>query len=396
MIRIAIPLRQFGLWVGGQSFLENVLRALHLVRNPDQHAVAGLVDGDEKQLAPLETLFDEKHYVSGHGRRLRTRAADILMRYSTTRRLAPDSLLSRQMQGIHADVAFVRESPRANFRLPAICWLPDFQYKHLPSMFSADEIAGIERVYHDSARYSSRIFLTSESVKHDFDQYLPEFAGKNCMLRPVACIEDSLISADPDSVRRHYCLPERFFYLPNQFWKHKNHSVVLEAVRRAARIEPSLMIAASGLLQDYRHPDYPSEILAQISSTNLRDNIVVLGLIPRIHVYDLMRCSLAVLQPSLFEGWSSTVEEAISLGKNVLASDLDVHREKNAPDAKYFDPSNPQELADLLVQTYRGLNPGPNFDLETAARADMVNRARKFGSDFLALCVQVASGSRHQ
>lgn len=391
MIRIAIPPRQFGFWTGGRSFLEYVLRALHLVRDADQYAVVGLIEGDQGQFAPQETFFDEKHYVSGNARRLRTRAAEILMRYSTTRHLAPDSLLSRQMQEIQADVAFVKQSPRANFRVPTICWLPDFQYLHLPSMFSRDEIAGLERVYGDSARYSSRIFLTSESVKRDFVRHLPEFAGKASVLRPVACIDESLISADPGMIRRYYRLPEKFFYLPNQFWRHKNHVFVLEALLRATRIEPHITIVASGLLHDYRNPDYPSEFLAQIASSSLRENIVVLGLIPRTHVYDLMRCSLAVLQPSLFEGWSSTAEEAISLGKNMLISNLDVHLEKNAANARYFDPNEPQELADLLVETYRELKPGTNFELETSARANMLIRARKFGSDFLALCHQVAS-----
>lgn len=54
------------------------------------------------------------------------------------------------------------------------------------------------------------------------------------------------------------------------------------------------------------------------------------------------------MQPSLFEGWSSFVEEARALGLPALLSDIPVHREQNPPGAKYFDPHDPEQLAGLL------------------------------------------------
>lgn len=42
---------------------------------------------------------------------------------------------------------------------------------------------------------------------------------------------------------------------------------------------------------------------------------------PYEHVPALLRESVALLNPSLFEGWSTTVEEGKSPGKHVLMSD---------------------------------------------------------------------------
>ncbi len=38
----------------------------------------------------------------------------------------------------------------------------------------------------------------------------------------------------------------------------------------------------------------------------------------------------------MFEGWSTTIEDAISLNKRVLASDLDVNREQLGDNGIYF------------------------------------------------------------
>ena len=46
-----------------------------------------------------------------------------------------------------------------------------------------------------------------------------------------------------------------------------------------------------------------------------------------------------MINPSLFEGWSSTVEECKSVGKNMILSDLNVHKEQY-PTQTFFDRSS--------------------------------------------------------
>ena len=65
----------------------------------------------------------------------------------------------------------------------------------------------------------------------------------------------------------------------------------------------------------------------------------------------LMYHSIAVINPSFFEGWSTTVEESKSLGKKILLSNIDVHVEQSPSRAHYFNPNNAYELADLIKQS---------------------------------------------
>ncbi|MCK4990044.1 MAG: hypothetical protein KAS29_06140, partial [Bacteroidales bacterium] len=58
--------------------------------------------------------------------------------------------------------------------------------------------------------------------------------------------------------------------------------------------------------------------------------------------------SQAVLQPSLFEGWSTVIEDARSLQVPVVASSLAVNQEQLGEGGVYFDPHKPDELVRIL------------------------------------------------
>jgi glycosyltransferase involved in cell wall biosynthesis len=74
----------------------------------------------------------------------------------------------------------------------------------------------------------------------------------------------------------------------------------------------------------------------------------MLGLIPRDDQLTMMRHSQAVIQPSLFEGWSTVIEDAKSLQVPVVASNLTVNVEQLGERGLYFNPNNPDELAGIL------------------------------------------------
>lgn len=97
--------------------------------------------------------------------------------------------------------------------------------------------------------------------------------------------------------------------MPNQFWKHKNHMLVFKAINELKKENVEICLVCTGHLDDYRNKNY----ILEIKNNNLEKNIKLLGL-----VFALIKFSKAVINPSLFEGWSSTVEECKSVGKNMI------------------------------------------------------------------------------
>ncbi len=73
--------------------------------------------------------------------------------------------------------------------------------------------------------------LSSEDSKRSCEHFYPAARGRTHVVRfavpPKGKIDYSVARAIADKYR----LPEHYVFLPNQFWKHKNHLLVLEALK---------------------------------------------------------------------------------------------------------------------------------------------------------------------
>jgi glycosyltransferase involved in cell wall biosynthesis len=101
--------------------------------------------------------------------------------------------------------------------------------------------------------------------------------------------------------------------------------------------------------------------------------------------------SLALINPSLFEGWSSTVEEAKSLGKMILLSDIPVHREQNPQRSLFFGCNDPRELADALIQVQKRYDPGEEHKAKEQARAVLPMRRDEFYRTYEQIVLEIIS-----
>jgi glycosyltransferase involved in cell wall biosynthesis len=174
---------------------------------------------------------------------------------------------------------------------------------------------------------------------------------------------------EPNQVAAQFQLPEKFLIFPSQFWIHKNHRVLFEAIR---------------ILRDRGFADIclVSTLQEQIQRLGLNAHIRILGLLPRQVQVQLFRRAAAVIQPSLFEGWSALVEDARTLGKRIYVSDIPVHREQQPANAVFFDPDRADELAESVARDWPDLKPGPDLVRESEAHVQHLCRALAFARAF--------------
>ena len=274
-------------------------------------------------------------------------------------------------------------------KMPTLSWIPDFQHVHLPEMFSSKERLQRDQAFLRTAKLSTRIVLMSKAVKKDFQAFTPMYAHKARVLKTASYIPASVYEADPKLIIDKYHLPEKFIHLPNQFWKHKNHELVFQALKILKDGGSRIFVACCGYQGDYRHPSYFSDLLQKVSRWGIRDQIAFLGLLPRDHTLQLMRQSVCVLNPSLFEGFGLTVDEARSIGKRVLISDIPAHREQNPPEAVFFDPRDCEDLARKLEKIWYDTPPGPDMKLESEARQSLPERIRLCAESFMSVVQEV-------
>ena len=269
-------------------------------------------------------------------------------------------------------------------------WMPDFQHFHLPEMFSLAEVKYRSMVYAKMVENSDGIVLSSNDALFDYKTNFPQYLGKVHVLPFVSQPNTDIYDIfDTKKIEKKYEFSGKFFYLPNQFWKHKNHWIVLEALSLLKKEGKDVLVVCTGHTGDYRNKNHFENILQYVKENDLQRNIKFLGLIDYIDVLTLMRHCVSIINPSLFEGWSSTVEEAKSIGKNMILSNLNVHKEQNPSNSVYFDPHDEKDLAEKLWKKWEESAGGPDFELEEIARKNIEARTKKFGSAYQDIVLDV-------
>jgi glycosyltransferase involved in cell wall biosynthesis len=117
----------------------------------------------------------------------------------------------------------------------------------------------------------------------------------------------------------------------------------------------------------------------------------VLGNVPEAERNWLLSNCLAVFQPSLYEGWSTTIEEAISFGKLVLASSIPPNLEQlsDYPPKFFFDPNNENSIISCL--SHLTSNTAPNLLTVEELSEIRVGRWHRFRQDLLNLIRTILS-----
>jgi len=104
----------------------------------------------------------------------------------------------------------------------------------------------------------------------------------------------------------------------------------------------------------------------------------------------LLQAAHAMVQPSLFEGRNTGVEEARLLGKVILLSRIDVHVEQSPPGCVFFEPRDAGALSSQLLGVWNGSIGEWSREAEQLAVRDYRLLAADYGRKVLTL----ASGQR--
>ena len=241
--------------------------------------------------------------------------------------------------------------------LPAVSWIPDFQHRYLPHLFTAQELAERDRNFGFVATHARMVVFSSDSAARDFRCFHPDSAAETRVLRFPSIMDDAVFGGDPDAVRRKHGLPEVFLMCCNQFWAHKDHGTLFRALAVLKRRGLVVHLACTGNTEDHRNRAYFPRLMAEMRELGIAEQVSVLGMLDRHEQLQLLRAARAVVQPSLFEGWSTVVEDSRSLGKFLFLSDFSVHVEQAPPHGVYFPCGDAEALASAIAEHLPQLAP---------------------------------------
>ncbi|MCT7489221.1 glycosyltransferase [Aliarcobacter cryaerophilus] len=365
-------------WMGGLNYFNNLLFAIDSLNNKELQIfvfVGKKTDEDIKnmfkQYATVieDSIFDRKSF--------KWFLMKLEQKIFKTNFLLENILKKYDIQILsHASITKFKN-------IKTINWIPDFQHIHLPQMFSKKEIDNRDKSFMQIIKDSDVVVLSSFDALTDLKNFSSEYQNKARVLQFVSQPNSryfELNENDKNNVFKKHDIKDDFFYMPNQFWKHKNHVTVFTAINELKKDGIELCVVCTGHLADYRNRTYIDEIKNFIKINNLEKNIKLLGLVEYEDVFTLIKFSKAVINPSLFEGWSSTVEECKSVEKNMILSDLDVHKEQY-PNATFFERNSVESLKNIL-KNYKKENKDSNIE-------SLEIRTKKFADTYVSICKEV-------
>ena len=158
--------------------------------------------------------------------------------------------------------------------------------------------------------------------------------------RPASVPGDSATAGPPLGLGHH-----GFLLYPANLWRHKNHELLFTAFAMARQqgLDPNLKLVCSG-----DGVDRLQELRKVASRLGLADAVLLPGFVSDATMQALYRHALAVVFPSLYEGFGMPVIEAMGQGLPVACSNSTALQEVAGSAALLFHPGCPQEIAAAL------------------------------------------------
>ena len=286
------------------------------------------------------------------------------------------------LREIKADVVFpCLTSLGKAFPVPWVGYLLDFQHRHLPHLFNRLERHYRQRKFSRVLRDAAIVVVNARAVQADVLCFHPETRATIIALPFTPSIRAEWLNADPSDTRNRYGLPALYFIVCNQFWVHKDHETAFRAFAlflASLSQGDQIHLVCTGGMHDYRAPAYLDRIKQLLVDLNISRSVHLLGHIAKEDQIALIRGSIAVIQPTLFEGGpgGGAIYDAVALGVPGLVSDIPVNREIDDPQITYFNPGDVEGLFRLMVRART--MPRPQLD-NTTMISRSNDRLRKLG-----------------
>lgn len=350
MIRLAFVIHFNRTWLGGMNVIFNLINTIQNYKNTKSKIEIILFTNSKKKIKKfkldknVKIIEDQKFFKQN----IFIKVIDKIFLIFTGKTIFLEKFLLKYKINYISHTTLVTGNKSFT---KSIIWIPDFQYLYFPKFFSLKYkiLKKINLKIYKNHAY--KILLSSNEAKKDLKKICNISKNKILVNRFAFNLPKCSKLKNFSYLKKKYSLKKNFFYLPNQYWIHKNHHVVIKALKKIKyESDKNIFIYSSGSKEDYRHPQNFKNLFEIVNKYKLQKNYIYLGLIPFIDVLSLIYHSLAVLNPSYFEGWSSTVEQAKAYNKRIILSKIKVHKEQNPKYAHYFEPDDYIKLSRILLK----------------------------------------------
>lgn len=260
-----------------------------------------------------------------------------------------------------------------HYNIPYITVIYDLMHKYYPGFPEYSLFVRIIRdiIYKKTAYYSTLVVTDSIKTKDDLFSFYKIERDKievipYCYPFYIHKYRD-LESHSIQEVRKKYDLPKGFIFYPAQFWFHKNHLRLIEALY-VLKDRDNVVIPAvfTGSIRS-DSPGTFHKIKKRIKDLQMEDQILYLGYLSEEEIVAIYKSAVALIYPSLAGPTNIPPLEAMALGTPVACSELFSMPEQLGDAAIFFDPFDVNDMASKILKIWVDKN----------LRSELINRGHE-------------------
>ncbi len=231
------------------------------------------------------------------------------------------------------------------FPLPSIVAIHDLMHRYesrFPEVGNKIEYNIREYAYSNMAKWCKAIFVDSRVGKEQLCESY--FINPNKIyILPYVAGQLFNVNTTPKNFDNKYNLPKKYLFYPAQFWLHKNHLNLLEALHLIKNEFPDVHLVFVGTEKN-------ALILVKqkIQDLRLNDLVHIIGFIDEQDMPEFYRQAIALVMPTYFGPTNIPPMEAFQMSCPVIISGIYGMPDQLGNAAVYFNPNKPKDIADNI------------------------------------------------
>lgn len=337
-------------WIGGTYYVLNIINALHRLPKKEQPIIVLFTDNPAncEQVKKITSYRYLKFHILN-----RKLTKHQIFWNKVFKKIFGIKIYTWRPPKVKTSIVYPKTHPNINTsHLKQVFWIPDFQEAFLPHLFTKEDIAERQASHKSISQNADVVVFSSTNAAQHFKSLYPDY-DRQIKILHFAVTHPLLDHLDRAEMTKKYALNKPYYFAPNQFWQHKNHETLIKAISLAKKENKDIRVLLSGKEEDYRTEGHVEKLKQLVKDLDVCNEVSFLGFLPRDEQLYILKNSVAVVQPSLFEGWSTVVEDAKAQGKYLILSDIPVHREQVEVDVNFFNPLDENELASAMLSVWQ-------------------------------------------
>jgi glycosyltransferase involved in cell wall biosynthesis len=229
-----------------------------------------------------------------------------------------------------------------DFSIPKVSLIHDLSYLDLPECWLPEAKKWRENNAPLIIRNSKKIITVSDfSKRRILDLYK---VNEDFVAEIPIRLADRISNTNPtvdfvaSTLKKYDLVKNNYLIYPSSLWGHKNHAKLLESFAQfLSSSHSNLKLVIVGR--------FHSQKIVNLEKNELRGRIFFTNFVPDEDLNVLLSNSLALVFPSLYEGFGMPVIEAMKAGVPVICSNVGSLPEIAGDAALFFDPTSADDMA---------------------------------------------------